>query len=61
MLECMTLKQVAAYFRVSGRTIYRWVAIGEFPAPIKLLGRPRWLKEDIEKYVQKAREAARSI
>lgn len=52
--ELLTPKQVAAALQVSERTIMRRVRQGIFPAPALILGRPRWRRETVEKYVDKA-------
>lgn len=44
----LTLDEVIAYVRVSGDTIARLVARGEFPAPIEISPRlRRWRKQDL--------------
>ena len=50
--ELLTRKQVAAMLNVSERTIYRKVEDSLFPAPALVLGRPRWKKEDVDKYIE---------
>lgn len=59
--ELMTPKQVAAALQVSERTIMRRVRQGFFPAPALILGRPRWRRETVEKYVDKAFKDAGGI
>jgi prophage regulatory protein len=42
---------IAARYGVSRTTIWRWVARGEFPPPIKLApGTTRWRVADIEQF-----------
>ena len=48
--EYMTPKQVAAYFKVSTRTVDRRVESGDFPPPVLVLGMKRWLVETVEAY-----------
>ena len=50
--ELLSRKQVAAMLKVSERTIYRNVKAARFPAPALVLGRPRWKKEDVDKYIE---------
>lgn len=46
-------KQLAAKFGVGRSTIHRWVAMGEFPKPVKLSqGCTRWRLDDVEAWEQ---------
>lgn len=38
----LTADEVGKVFGVSGKTVTRWVMQGEFPAPIKVHGKPVW-------------------
>ena len=58
-LEVLTKKQVAALLKVDLKTVYNHVVKGTFPAPIMILGRPRWLYSDVEEYLIKQLEKAR--
>lgn len=54
-------KEVCAIFRMSRSTLYRLIAAGEFPAPIKFgIGRNGWLRIDVETHLAK-RVAARGV
>lgn len=58
-VEVMTIQQVADAMRVTTKTIYNWVRKGAFPRPALILGRPRWRKIDVERYVEKQFEKVR--
>lgn len=48
----MTRKDVAAYFRISTRTVARAVSTGQLPGPIKIGKRsPRWSRAAIVEHV----------
>ena len=53
MSEILTIKEVAAYFRVSEPTVKRWLmlsrqGLGDLPLPVSSKGcRLLWNKEDI--------------
>ncbi|MBK9140523.1 MAG: hypothetical protein IPM17_17505 [Verrucomicrobia bacterium] len=52
-----TKQDLALYFRVSVRTIDRWVAVGTIPAPLRLRLRiPRWRARDISRVVNRNRK-----
>lgn len=46
---------LAARYEVHRATIWRWVSIGKFPAPVKIGGSTRWKLTDIEAW--EARQA----
>lgn len=51
MPKFLSDKQVAARYSVSRATIWRWVANGKFPEPIKLSeGCTRWRLSDVEAF-----------
>lgn len=53
-IELLRISQVRALVPLSKPSIYRLMAEGNFPKPIKLGGRSVfWIKSDIEEYVQK--------
>lgn len=52
-IEVMTPKQVAQALQVTVRTISNRVKSGDFPPPARILGRPRWRKSDVEKYIER--------
>lgn len=54
-------KEVLSALRMSRSSLYRLIAAGEFPGPIKLgIGRNGWLRSDIEEYLA-ARIADRGV
>ena len=53
-----TDRQVAASLNVAKSTIWRWVAEGRFPQPVRLAGKcTRWKRADIEQFVNEAAAA----
>lgn len=45
-------KQIRQRLRITGRTLQRWVAAGEFPPPIKLSSRClRWRWIDVQHHL----------
>lgn len=52
--KTMTPYELADYFRISSRTVYRMVQKREIPF-IKIRGRVRFRDEDIEQYLKSAR------
>jgi predicted DNA-binding transcriptional regulator AlpA len=56
--ECDLWKiaEVAAYFRVTARTVAGWVARGVFPHPIRVGpgGQPRWRSADVRAFAASA-------
>jgi len=60
--DTLTKTEVARILRCSGQTVTRKVADGILPRPLPGIGRPRWLKTDIDRYVAiKTSEDARTI
>ena len=43
----LTRAELADLWRVSGRTIERWVRAGQCPAPLKIGGRVLFRREDV--------------
>lgn len=58
-IRLLSVKQVAAMLSISISTLYVWVGKGRFPAPAKILGRPRWKEEDVLHYVERRFAEAR--
>jgi prophage regulatory protein len=47
----LTVEQVAAHYKVSAASIWRWKREGDFPAPFNVgRGCTRWRLADIENY-----------
>lgn len=54
-----TDREIAARLGVARASIWRWVAEGSFPKPIKLsAGCTRWRSADVEAWEQSRQEAA---
>jgi predicted DNA-binding transcriptional regulator AlpA len=47
-----TRKELEATFKISGRTIGRLVALGQFPAPFHVGRSCRWRAGDIQDYIR---------
>jgi predicted DNA-binding transcriptional regulator AlpA len=59
--ELMTVKQVAAVLTVTPRTVWRWVAQGALPRPLRLsAGCVRWWGEDVLNFLCRSGLAAAS-
>jgi excisionase family DNA binding protein len=53
--DLLTAREVAARLDIGLRTVWRWTATGELPAPVRCgpTGRVvRWKTKDIEEFVQ---------
>jgi excisionase family DNA binding protein len=55
--EYLTIKEVAAHFRVCRRTIEREIAAGRFPRPLAIGRSLRFTQEDLRGYVAKLKGA----
>jgi len=53
--QLLDLKMVAARLLASTRKIWRLVAEGEFPKPVKVGRSVRWFESDIAQYQEKLR------
>jgi len=51
----LTLKQLAARYAVSRRTLERKIVSGDFPRPLKIGRASRWSPEDLEAYENQLR------
>lgn len=50
--EFLTVRQVARRLDISPRTVWRWVAVGRFPAPLRIGPKfVRWRRDDLERYL----------
>ena len=48
----LTAREVARRLKISARTVWRWVAQGALPAPVRLRPHsPRWRAADIESWL----------
>jgi predicted DNA-binding transcriptional regulator AlpA len=56
MSAMMSYKDVADRYNVTIKTIQNWVAIGEFPKPIKIGQTVRWRADDIQMYEERRSE-----
>jgi excisionase family DNA binding protein len=52
----LTVKEVAAHFRVCRRTIEREIAAGHFPRPLKIGRCSRFTESDLAAYEEKLRQ-----
>jgi len=48
----LTAHEVAERLDISVRTVWRWTALGELPAPVRRGRVVRWKVADVEAYVQ---------
>lgn len=49
----LTINDLARYFRVSRRTVYRWMAAGTLPKPIYVANKaPRWPEAVLTSFLQ---------
>lgn len=50
--EFLTVQDVARLFSVSTRTVWRWIANGRLPAPLRLSEATiRWRRDDLNEHV----------
>jgi predicted DNA-binding transcriptional regulator AlpA len=52
---CFKIKQIARHFDVSTRTVWRWVASGDMPPPLKIGRICIWAQSDIEAVKERLR------
>ena len=53
LTQLNTVRQIAAAFGVTPKTIWKWTASGKFPKPIKLsAGSTRWRAEDVTAWME---------
>jgi prophage regulatory protein len=59
-LQLLTIRDVMQLLRLGRMTLYRWVAVGKFPQPIKIgiRGDNRWRLSDIEAWRDSASNEA---
>ncbi len=50
LLNC---RDVATTLRVSTRTVWKMVACGDLPPPLKIGGARRWRKSDVQSFIEK--------
>ena len=51
------VEDVAAMMNLSARTIWRRVADGSFPAPVKYGAQQRWRRSDVVAYIESRHDA----
>jgi excisionase family DNA binding protein len=57
--KLLTTQEVAVCLSISTRTVWRKVARGDLPAPVRLGRRlPRWRAADIHRYIQRLHAAS---
>jgi excisionase family DNA binding protein len=49
--ELLRSREVARRLDISVRTVWRWTARGELPAPIRMGRVTRWRRIDVEEYL----------
>jgi predicted DNA-binding transcriptional regulator AlpA len=56
----LSVAEVAHMLGVSQRSLWKWVAAGTFPRPLKIGGSraARWLRSDIEAHLDSQRKTA---
>jgi excisionase family DNA binding protein len=54
--ELMTIEDLAAYLKVSRRTIYEWLKQNKIPA-LKLVGQWRFKKDKIDEWMEQHAQA----
>ena len=58
MPRLMTSDEILNAFKVTPRTLYRWLKATDFPKPIKTGRSRRWFAADVEAYLSRKQEAA---
>ena len=53
----LSVRDVAAYFGCGVSTVWRWVKLGSFPAPVKIGGLTRWHRSAIDSFAATRRAA----
>jgi predicted DNA-binding transcriptional regulator AlpA len=51
MTVLITARQLAAWLKISKRSLYRMRSAGQLPEPIRLRGAVRWRAADIEAWL----------
>ncbi len=54
--QLLTLEQAAAILAISRRTLYRMIAAGEFPAPLRVGGARRVAASDLTAYLTRLKQ-----
>ena len=57
-LSLLRADDVSGLLQIGRRTLWRWVADGRFPPPMKVNGRTRWLRSRVEAYLAERQQAA---
>jgi predicted DNA-binding transcriptional regulator AlpA len=53
----VTAEEICEEFDVCSRTLYRWIELGRFPAPLRIGVRKRlWLRTEYESLIEQARQ-----
>jgi excisionase family DNA binding protein len=52
----LTLAEVARRLRICSRGVWRLVARGELPAPVKVGSAARWLESEVRMYLEKIKK-----
>ncbi len=51
-MEKMTRDETAEFFCINPRTLYRWVALGKVPSPVRFGMKNYWFKDSCEKALE---------
>lgn len=54
--QLLTLDQAAAYLAISRRTLYRMIASGEFPIPLRVGGGRRVLASELIEFLDRLKQ-----
>ena len=58
-LLLLSVREVAQAFGTSERTIWRWAATGEIPAPMRIGRSVRWRRSTVEAFLDKRERKAK--
>ena len=47
-----TIEDVCNFFKCSKSTVWRWVALGSFPKPLKFGGTSRWTNSAVSEFIR---------
>jgi len=56
----LTRADMARHFGITLRTVDRRIAAGQFPAPVRIVGGPRWTADQISIHEAKANRAKKT-
>jgi len=56
----IAIKDLESFLGISRPTIYRLVACGKFPRPIRIGRSTRWLWSEVDRYIKRLKESQSS-